>query len=522
MSGDWSMSRLRLFLLLCGALLAVVTAQNLGTPRNAGPDEPAHIVRGAGLVRGQVFGESYGDWLDGNTPLDAGPSDIANADPGSDAVRVYDVPWWVAQPSAACYARQPDVPAACSTIDDAAAASSSGRNGALSTAAAYPIWGHILPGLATLVVTGSSALWLARLFHAAIPVVLIAATLAHLLGGRRQAAASAVLVATTPMVLFLMAVVNPSGIAVAGAIAMWVAGDDLHRTGRHGSPQQSWPWLFPAGFAALVLPRDDGLIWAALIVAVLALVWRRNPIDVWRVLPNPTRIVLGAVSVMGAAWAVLTGGDLVPVDRPATGIEFAEIVVQRTGSHLREAVGVVGWLDTPLPESMYALWFFTAGLVVMIALVARAYRRVVGSAAALGLFVVVAWVLEIVQGRTAGLFWQGRYALPMLIGMVLVAGLSVDADRKIGEVASAAPGLLALVVWNVSFFQQLRRWGVGQSGSIRPWAWDTWDAPAPVVGLMIVHVAGSAALGWLCWTHRAGGLVERDMTPTSVPGISAV
>lgn len=484
------MNQNRLFLLIVGALLAVVTAENLGTPRNAGPDEPAHIVRGAGLVRGQVFGETYGDWLVDNPPLDPGGADIANADADSDAVQVYDVPRWVAQPSATCYAHEPNVPAACSTVG------ATDGDGALSTAASYPVWGHVLPGLATLVVNGSSALWLARFMHGLIPVVLVGATLAHLLGGRRQAAASAVLVATTPMVLFVLAVVNPSGIAVAGAIALWVTADDLYRTSRPPN------WLFASAFAALVLPRDDGLIWAALVVVVLALVWRRNPLELWRVLPTPTRIAVGAVSVVGAAWAAFAGGDLVPVDRPATGIEFAEIVVQRTGSHLREAVGVLGWLDTALPESMYALWFFAAGLVVMIALVTREYQRVVGSAMALGLFVVVGWVLEIVQGHTAGLFWQGRYALPMLIGMVLVAGLSVDADRRIGGVAAAAPGVLALVVWNVSFFQQLRRWGVGQSGSIRPWAWDTWDAPVPIIVLIVVHVTGSVVLGWTCWAHR--------------------
>lgn len=485
------MTQRRLFVFMCGALLAIVTAENLGTPRNAGPDEPAHIVRGAGLARGQVFGETYGDWLDDNEALDAGGADIGNADPDSDAVQVYDVPRWVAQPSATCYAHDPSIPAACSTVVGTEG------DGALSTAASYPIWGHILPGLATLVIPGSSALWLARFLHGLVPVVLIAATLAHLLGERRQAAASAVLVATTPMVLFLTAVVNPSGLAVAGAIALWVTADDLYRTERPP------PWLFTLGFAALILPRDDGLIWAALMVGVLSLVWRRNPFDLWRLLPNPTRIVVGVVSVAGAAWAALAGGDLVPVDRPATGIEFAEIVVQRTGAHLREAVGVLGWLDTALPESMYALWFFAAGLVVMIALVTREYQRVIGSAVALGLFVVVSWALEIVQGRTAGLFWQGRYALPMLIGMVLVAGLSVDADGKIGDIAAAAPGLLALVVWNVSFCQQLRRWGVGQSGSIRPWAWDTWDAPLPILLLIVVHAGGSAALAWLCWTHRS-------------------
>ena len=485
------MTSRRLFLLVFGCLMAVVTAENLGTPRNAGPDEPAHIVRGAGIVRGEIFGNmTYGEWLEDHEPLDAGGADIVNADLDSDALKVYDVPRWVAQPSATCYAHNGDVPATCSTIDRA------GGNGALSTAAMYPVWGHILPGLATLLVHSSTALWLARFLHAIVPVVLVAATLTHLLVTRRRAAASAVLVATTPMALFLLAVVNPSGIAIAGAIAVWVTLDDLYRTGR-----TPW-WLLTLGYGALVLPRDDGLIWAALILAVLTLVWRRSPVTLWIPLPNPNRIAIAAVSVVGLVWAALsalTGGGLVPVAKPEN---LADVVIQNTGRHLREAVGVLGWLDTPLPESTYALWFFAAGLVVMIALVTREYRRAIGAAAALGLFVVGGWVLEILQGRTAGLFWQGRYALPVLVGMVIVAALGTDADRKIGDVAAAVPGLLALVVWNLAFFQQLRRWAVGQHGSIRPWAWDTWDAPVPILLLIGVHVAASAALGWLCWSNR--------------------
>jgi hypothetical protein len=479
----------RLFLLIFGCLLAVVTAQNLGTPRNAGPDEPAHIVRGAGLVRGELFGDmSYGDWLDaGNPPLDAGGADIVNADPDSDDVQVYDVPRWVAQPSATCFAHNPEAAATCSLVDAA------GGDGAISTAPSYPIWSHILPGLATLVVHSSSALWLARLLHALVPVVLIAATLAHLLGTRRQAAASAVLLATTPMVLFVLAVVNPSGVVIAGAIAVWVTVDDLLRTGR-----TPW-WLLTLGYGALVLPRNDGLIWAALIVGVLALVWRRNPVTLWPALPPRNRIAIVAISLVGAAWAAFSGGGLVPVAKPDN---FVDQVFMNTGQHLREAVGVLGWLDTPLPESMYALWFFAAGLVVMITLVTREYMRAVGAAAALALFVVAGWVLEIVQGRTAGLFWQGRYALPVLVGMVIVAAMGTDVDRKIGAVAAALPGALALVVWNVAFFQQLRRWAVGTHGSIRPWAWDTWDTPVPIPLVIVVHVAASAGLAWLCWAPR--------------------
>jgi Predicted membrane protein (DUF2142) len=478
------MTKRGLFLAIFGCLLALVTAENFGTPRNAGPDEPAHIVRGAGLVRGELLGTQLAEWSaqhGGDVP-DAGGADIASADPDSDALRVFDVPRWVRQPSEACFAHNPVIPASCATVVDTEG------TGALSTAAHYPIWAHLLPGVATVVIDGPDALWLARFLHALIPVALIAATLARLVAGERRAAASATLLAMTPMVLFLLAVVNPSGFVVAGAIALWVAADDAYRTSDASS------WLLPAGFAALVLPRDDGLLWAALTLAVLAVVWRRSPMVLWRGAPTVNRVAVVLVALVGAAWAALSGSDLVPVARPATGVELVEIIVERTGRHVREAVGVLGWLDTAIPESAYALWFFGAGIVAMIALVTDYRRRVAGAALALALFVVAGWVLESIQAETAGLFWQGRYALPMLIGFVLVAALTPGADRRIGQWAAAAPGVIAIIVWNLSFLQQLRRWGVSESGSIRPWAWDTYGAPLPLLLLIAVHLAASIGL----------------------------
>jgi Predicted membrane protein (DUF2142) len=367
----------------------------------------------------------------------------------------------------------------------------------LSTAANYPIWAHVLPGLATVIVDGPEAAWLARFLHALLPVALIAATLLRLVAGERRAAASATLVAMTPMVLFLLAVVNPSGWVVAGAIALWVAVDDAFRSGgaRISGRRPQAGWLLAAGFAMLVLPRNDGLLWAALVIAVLAIVWRRNPVVLWRGASTAVRVVVAAVTAAAAGWALFSGSDLVPVGGPS-GLSLAETVVAGTGRHVREAVGVVGWLDTQIPESAFALWCFGAGVVVMIALVSEQPRRVAGAVLALALFVVTGWVLEIVQGNTAGLFWQGRYALPMLIGVILVAGLTPGADLRIGRLAVVAPAVIAVIVWNLAFFQQLRRWGVGESGSIRPWAWDTYGAPLPVLLLMAIHAGASIGLCW--------------------------
>ena len=127
----------------------------------------------------------------------------------------------------------------------------------------------------------------------------------------------------------------------------------------------------------------------------------------------PVRVLTAVTGVGGrGAGRSSTGVGWVPVAGPGGDQTLAEIVVQRTGRHIREAVGVVGWLDTAIPESMFALWFFGAGLVVMAGLVARHHRRVIAAVLALAAFVVVGWILEIVQGSSAGLFWQGPLRPP--------------------------------------------------------------------------------------------------------------
>ena len=91
-------------LALC--LFALVGAQILGTPRNAGPDEPSHLIRGAGLVRGQVFGDPVGD----RPPRRRPRRDVALADPDNPAFGVFDVPWWVNQPDPTCFRAHPEQP----------------------------------------------------------------------------------------------------------------------------------------------------------------------------------------------------------------------------------------------------------------------------------------------------------------------------------------------------------------------------------------------------------------------------
>jgi hypothetical protein len=109
-------------------------------------------------------------------------------------------------------------------------------------------------------------------------------------------------------------------------------------------------------------------------------------------------------------------------------------------------------------------------------------------------FVFAPWVLETIQGRSAGLFWQGRYALPVFVGSALLLGGVRNSKAQLdrGLVVTVSAG--AIVVWNLSLWQQSRRWGVGEDGSMLPWRWNTWSAPAPAWLLLIIFLASS---GWL-------------------------
>ena len=64
--------------------------------------------------------------------------------------------------------------------------------------------------------------------------------------------------------------------------------------------------------------------------------------------------------------------------------------------------------------------------------------------------------------------------------------------------------VVGLVVSNAALFAMLRRFGVGRSGSLFPWDWDTYEAPLPPVVVLAVHLAASAGLLWWTLEHASG------------------
>ena len=185
----------------------------------------------------------------------------------------FDLPASYALPDPACYAFHPAIPADCAAEPSGSAPTVALR----STADEYPIWGHLPGGLLSRI-PGMQPIWWARLGGAAVPAALVGAAL-WLASPRRPLAAAAILLALTPMAWGVFAVVNPSAMAIGGAVALWAG--LLYAS---GPPSSAMAWLTACGWAALALPRRDGLIWACIALAIalgragrtFAQWWRRS------------------------------------------------------------------------------------------------------------------------------------------------------------------------------------------------------------------------------------------------------
>lgn len=539
------------------AVVVIIGSWLLVTPPNAGPDEAGHLVRAVAVIDGE---------------------------PGSAGVRG---PSWIVFPDISCYALYSDRPASCAPVGDEPDADAV----LLTRAWDYPIWGHVLPGLALQVSTAPASPYLPRVASALLPAALV---IAGLLTARRRSrvAGALAMLAVTPMAWFTFAVVNPSGPAIGGAFAVWTVMLFAPWSARGAPSETGWArrheWIFAVGLAAAMLPRRDSVFWAAAVLVAASVATDTSVLDRLRHLTRGPASTLTLAVVAAAWWAVdngtqtlglfalsiglvaahdvwrrvratggrnrtrlIDGAAIAGLVVTAVGLavtrdggydgELMRTIVGESGPNLLEAVGAVGTLDARIP--LWVLAIYGAAIVAVGVLsiatassapasagtasagtlsagtvsagtsstsgpVERPRTRAVWTGVAvLGSAVAAAWVLEMARGNTTGTYWQGRYSLPLLMGVPMLMGLPIAADRRWlagrnSAVATAVVGVASFVAV-VVFVVAVRRWGVGTTGSWDPRDWDTYQAPVPTTVLVIVHSGAVVGLGWALATGRA-------------------
>ena len=172
-----------------------------------------------------------------------------------------------------------------------------------------------------------------------------------------------------------------------------------------------------------------------------------------------------------------------------------------TGTRLRQMVGDFGWLDTPVPTWVVAVWATClAGLTAAALFLSAPCRRALPVLAVLILAMPLA--LESPQIDRVGTYWQGRYSLRVAVGFPLIAatfewrarragpyGLLPASRRWITPTLTLALGLLLFAGQVASFQHALTRYEIGLG--VRPQSPLVWLPPGGHAPVEVLFVVGS-------------------------------
>lgn len=275
---------------------------------------------------------------------------------------------------------------------------------------------------------GTTALYAMRVASCLINALLIGAAAWCL---QRQSASgwplTGLLIGLTPMAIYTTMIPAPNGLELAGAVLLWCALLALQRASTH-SEATGLLWLISVAGVLLASIRLTGPVFIPIIVGFAALVAPKRTLEIVR-----ARAV--AVGVAVALTTLATGLHYwwmtthLPVESTPVRVENeVRATMQQPFLWFFQWIGAFPFRDNPASPLTYAAC--GTAIAVILVLGARQPGRSRWIAGGIVLICVVgplAYTWATISTR--GTFWQGRYALPILIGAPLVLALALDRKR---------------------------------------------------------------------------------------------
>ncbi len=466
----------------------------LASPLMSVPDEPAHAIKAAAMWRGELRG--YVIDLPPGNPAGV-PSQVVDKVP-EEYAQLHDEP--------TCYKGKPSQPASCTpVIDDDEAVVQIG-----SPAGTYPPLFYAAVGWTSRLFSPYRALYAMRLCSVLMCAAILASALASARSlGRTRLAVGGVVLAVTPMTLFLAGSINPNGLEIAAAIATLVVFLDLLT--RRGPPSTRLLVRAVVVASCFVAARPLSPLYFLLAVGfvVVAALTRARLLELFA--DTQARVAgaaLAVVALLSALLMVLAPPPLAGLPRPDLTLRNAlpasfDLVEFRA----RQMIGLFGWLDTVLPDWLTHGWLWAVGIVVLVALVVdTTVRRRLTLLGAVAAAVLVPVAIESVQAHEIGLYWQGRYTLPLAVAVPVLAGWMIadapvvasDVGRRVGRVGivvvSLGVGFVQLFAWATA----LSRYVVGAPTGAFSFLHGTgWRPPLGSWALFVLALlAFGAYAGW--------------------------
>ena len=433
---------------------ALMFAWSLAVPPYSAPDEPSHVIRAVSVVRGQLVGRTaYGS----SNPF----------------MQVY-VPQvfseWYTQTS--CYRFKPTVPASCvpKTITSSRIVSAQTYTGR------YPPLYYLIVGLPSLLANSMVGLYLMRMLSAILSASMIGLAVYSIKRWSSKVMLPlGIMLAATPMVLYLGGMINPNGLEISSSICLWVSGLILFTEHRHDLPR-GLLLITCLSASILILMRGLSPLWALMILA--AVMSLGSWAETWKLFLSRRDIRLAAcilfiIGAIAATWVIadhsldlVTAGAQVSNNESSLNILLASF--RSAVSWFPQMIGVFGSLDTRAPAWAIDIWFAAVGAILVIGLLLAKMRQRIVLLATITLGVIIAVLLQYKQARQVGLVWQGRYMLPLFVGVPIMSIAILDCTIKKVKYRRIVGLLLTLslgVAGIASTLQALRRYAVGATGS---------------------------------------------------------
>lgn len=480
----------RIWLSVFVIVLGTITCWAVAAPYFSGPDEASHDARVWSISRGQLLGAEFVD------------------ESGQGGNRIVEVPQWLALPRAdpACFKADAGAPASCASL-----IADSTTTQTPTTAGAQLPFTYLPAAIGFVVASHGPGLLLVRVLGAVLTAALVASSVVT--AGRSRARrwlVPSIALACPPMFLYIAAVTNPSGPEIAAAIAVWIS---LVALAIEPEVDRRVLTRLAAGAVVLVLSRQLGPLWLGVIVVLMLPYLGRARLR-GLLGDRRVRVVIGVVAIAGVTWALwsVLVRPLATVDTgfgsADRGVDIVRTQVGRLWIHAEESVGVFGWLETRAPMFTYVVWIVGVLLLVGLCWISARRWRAIAPVVVLGVALAVQSLAEYRSVPIMGYFWQGRYTLPLLVGVPLLAGAGLGLAERVPRPSPSSVRAGALLVGAASFVayaQFLRRYSVGALGPLDFVIDPTWAPPVPIALLLGMFAVLTAA-----WLAMLGALATAD------------
>ncbi|KQR24274.1 hypothetical protein ASF79_03460 [Agreia sp. Leaf335] len=484
------------------ALSLLAAAWAISSPISSGPDEPAHIIKAASVVRGEFVGPqgTYGNEVD-----------VPNY-----------VSWTNAQ---TCFVFQPTVPANCAP----AVEGDPGKIVPGSTTAGYnnPAY-YALVGWPTLIFSDSTGIYAMRIVSGILSSGMLALAFMLVSTWRRPTIPTVgLLAAITPMVLYVNGLVNPSSFEISGIITAFVAMMTIVSQPNERMLREQAIVLVSVSVLA-ANTRTISPLWVALAIVLPLLLLRGRELGV--LLRKRVVLVSAAVVALGAALAIAwtpistrlatdaaAGAPATPVITtlfPDVGqspfFGFVKMVTL-TFTNGADMIGNFGWLDTPVPATTIVIWTMLLGVILLAGFVLLRGRRAFVGATLLLLALILPALIQAAFITTGGFIWQGRYGLPifamLIFGVAALVGTSLENSRFSATALSRL--IFAVIVGFIAgqgygFLKAMRRNVIGSDTSWKQLITDPqWIPPGGVALSLALFVVGLLILAVVVFRLRS-------------------